>query len=130
MAKRVVGVQSNRLVEIGQRLVEIAKLGERAAPIVVNIRVGLIELDGAIVKVERAGVIFLGGIGPAEVVVDAGVGGLELQRLIVVVEGEVVFVLLTVRPAAIAARTRFGGIELDGLGVVPAMALSCSPLLW
>jgi hypothetical protein len=99
-------------------LVKIAKLGERAAPIVINVWVGLIELDGAVVKVEGAGVILLGGIGPAEVVVDAGVAGLELQRLIVVVDGEIVFVLLPMGPAAVAIGARLGRIELDRLRVV------------
>ena len=54
VTERVIGLQRDRLVEIGERLVEIAELGIGAAAIIEEVVIVLIQLDRAVVIVERS----------------------------------------------------------------------------
>ena len=89
VTERIIGLELDRLIEVGERAIEIAKGGERAVAIVEQIGVVPYQLDGAVVIVKSPSVVLLGGVGPAAVVVDFGVVGLELDGLVVVVDGKV-----------------------------------------
>jgi hypothetical protein len=115
VTERIIGLELDRLIEVGERAIEIAKGGERAVAIVEQIGVVPYQLDGAVVIVKSPSVVLLGGVGPAAVVVDFGVVGLELDGLVVVVDGKVVFLGLGEGEAAAAIDGRVVGIELERL---------------
>jgi hypothetical protein len=87
----------DRLVEIGESMIEVAKLGIGVAAIIEQIGTVNVDLDREIVIVQRPRVVRLLCVRPAAIMIDAREIGLELDRLGVIGDGEVVFADIGIR---------------------------------
>ena len=100
----ILGIEADRLVVVGDRLVVLLLGGPGEAAVVVRWDVLGVKTDRLVVVGDRLVVLLLGGPGEAAVVVRRGVLGIEVDRLVVVSDRLVVLPLGAPGEAAVVVR--------------------------